>query len=287
MGRRGIQSDLETAARLLSGGRANAATIPWEQMRYQHVAAIRQALEAEGKALATVARMLAALRGVATAAWRLGYLDADQLARIKDVKAPKARRLPRGRHVDVGEISALFGACKPGPAGIRDAALLSLLYGGGLRRAEVVALQLEDYDQETGTVKVLAGKGGHQRTIHATNGAKDALDDWLQCRGLEAGPLLNPVNKSGQIRTDKRMSGTAVAQRLARLAGQAGVKALSPHDLRRSFVGALLDAGADIGAVQGLAGHASVNTTLRYDRRPDSARRRAAGLLHVPYKRPE
>ena len=96
------------------------------------------------------------------------------------------------------------------------------------------------------------------------------------------GPLLVPVNKGGRIGT-RRITDQAVLVILDKRAAAAGVPAFSPHDLRRSFISDLLDRGADISTAQHLAGHANVQTTARYDRRGEAAKRKAAELLHVPY----
>ncbi|MDP9374426.1 MAG: tyrosine-type recombinase/integrase, partial [Chloroflexota bacterium] len=161
--------------------------------------------------------------------------------------------------------------------------LLALLYAGGLRRAEAAALDLADYDPSDGAVRV-RGKGNKERRVYLTGGVTAALADWLAARGPASGPLFRPVNKGGRI-VPRRLSAQAIYAILQKRAGEARLAHLSPHDLRRTFVGDLLDAGADLTTVQGMAGHATIATTARYDRRGDAARKRAASLLHVPYVR--
>ena len=157
-----------------------------------------------------------------------------------------------------------------------------MLYGAGLRRSEAVGLDVADYDQATGELVVRGGKGNKDRRAYTGNGSARALADWLSVRGLEAGPLFVPVDKAGRV-TVRRLTDQAVYRLLSKRAAQAGVARFSPHDLRRTFVSDLLDAGADISAVKALAGHASIDTTARYDRRGEVAKQRAIALLHVPY----
>lgn len=280
--RRTMRAGLEVVARLLTDGRADAAGLPWWELRYQHTQAIRAALLDAGYAPATVRKTLSALRGVLQESWRLGLIPAEEYHRAIDLPTIPGERLPAGRGLAPGELRALFAACSPAPSRALDAAVLALLYGAGLRRAEATAADLADYQPIEGALVVRAPKGGRQRRVFLTGGAQAAVDAWLTIRGTEPGPLLCPVRKNGVV-TIRRMTPDALYRRLDRLGGHAGVDRFSPHDLRRSFVSDLLDAGADLAAVQALAGHRRPETTSRYDRRPDTARRRAATLLHVPY----
>ena len=275
---------LRTLAAILAGEGADPDALPWGELRYPHAQLARQELAARF-APATANRHLTALRRVLREAYRLGQMGADDYHRATAVANIKGTRLLAGRALEQGELRALFQDCArdPHPArGGRDAALLAVLYGAGLRRAEAAALDIADLDRATGALTVHAGKGNRDRLVYATDGGRAALDAWLAVRGEEPGALFCPV-KGGRVAV-RRLSGPAVALILERRARRASIaRPFSPHDLRRTFVGDLLDAGADIATVQRLAGHANVTTTRRYDRRGEQAKRKAAALLHVPY----
>lgn len=281
-GRRVQATALDTIAALVSGGRADAASLPWGQLRYAHTHAVRQYL-AETYAPATANRMLAALRGVLRDAWRLGQLNSDDLHRAIDLPPVRGDRLPAGRAVTAAELAALFASCGATPAGVRDAALIAVLYGTGVRRSEAVALDVADVDLAATSLHVRHGKGAKSRITYLPPGALAAVAAWLELRGPDQGPLFVPVRRGGHLRPGHRMSGQAVRDILRRRARAANVAEFGPHDLRRSVIGDLLDAGVDIVTVARICGHASPTTTARYDRRPEAAKARAANLLHVPY----
>jgi integrase len=277
--RRAMLCALNTIARLLAGEAARAATLPWHVLEPVHTSALRSAL-LDRYSAASVNKALAALRGVLREAWRLGQIDAERYHRLRDLPPAPGSRLLAGRHVGRDELARLFTACDESPRGRRDAAILALGFGGGLRRAELVALDVGDYEADRGALRV-CGKGSKERRVFLANGAGEALASWLGVRGDRQGPLLLPVRKGGAI-VLRRLAPQSVRDVIVRLAGLAGVEKLSPHDARRTWVGSLLDAGASLTSVQKLAGHSSVATTQRYDRRPEEVARRAALMLTIP-----
>lgn len=254
---------LNTIAQLVQVG-ATAADFPWASLRYQHTQAIRARVAAGGWAPATANRMLAALRGVLKEAWRLGQLGVEDYSRAVDLEPIRGTRPRAGRELTRAEIDALFAVASP-----RDAALLGVLYGTGLRRAEAAALCTDDVAD--GSVRVQAGKGNKARLVPIAGRSRAALERWVG--GL---PVASPLFPNHRGAT---MTGQGVREVLRRLARSASVKPFTPHDLRRSYASHLLAAGVDLATVQRLMGHSKVDTTARYDRRGEDAMRRAAELL--------
>src|ERR687897_2864064 len=151
--------------------------------------------------------MLSAMKGVLKSCWRLGLMSADERDRASDVAPVRGTRLPPGRSIPRGELRSLFEVCareandpRMRARGVRDAAMLALLYVGGLRRTELASLRLSDYDPEERTVR-LRGKGNKERQVYAEGGAELLLARWLGIRGISEprDPLFLPVRKDGQV----------------------------------------------------------------------------------------
>lgn len=283
-GRRSMAQKLNTVAGIL--GYADAQSVAWNKVRFDHAVAIRSSLSDGGLAPATVNATLAAVRGVARAAWALDLLSGEDYNRIAAVKGLRSSRLPSGRALTIGEVTALFDACYDDKtaAGRRDAAILALLLGAGLRRAESAALAMSDYSAESADITV-RGKGDKQRSMPLGVTADQALRDWLQVRGDWSGSLLSRVGKNGVIK-ESGISSQAIYAALVKRGKSARVAHFSPHDLRKTYASGLIDLSGDISTVSRLLGHASIDTTAIYDRRGEAAKRKVAEGCHLPYRSP-
>jgi site-specific recombinase XerD len=277
-----IRHSLETIAKILAGEDADPWTFPWEDLCYQHTARVRREL-VHRYAPATVNKMLSALRGTLKNAWRLGMMDADTYSRAVAVENVRAKVQPKGEAVGQDELATLFKVCAedPSPAGRRDAAMFAVLFGGGLRRAELCGLDLADFDAEDCSLAVRAGKGRRDRTVYLPESVCGYLKAWVEVREGEPGPLFCPVRMTGEVPIT-RLRGESLWYILKRRQRQAGLNGISPHAMRRAFVSNLLEAGVDLLTVQELVGHANAVTTARYDRRGEGARRRATQALRLP-----
>ena len=213
----------------------------------------------------SAARAVVAVRGLHRFALLDGLVPDDVAAEVRP-PAP-ARRLPKA--VPVSSIEALLAAAGSveGPRGLRDRALLELLYGTGARISEAVGLAVDDLDLSAAAVR-LAGKGGKERVVPVGSYAVRAVDDYLvrarpelalKARGGVRGGALFVNARGGPL---TRQSAWAILRSAAERAGLA--EEVSPHTLRHSFATHLLDGGADVRVVQELLGHASVTTTQVY-----------------------
>lgn len=217
-------------------------------------------LHAAGYASSTVARKLASLRSFYAFGQREGWIRTNPAKPLRSPRRP--RKLPR--FLTGEEISRLLAAPRPQAAGgLRDRAILELMYSSGVRVRELVNLDDADLDIRNATVRV-RGKGRRERLGIVGSHARAALRAWLATRPRPAGPPL----RSQPIFTNKfgrRLSVRGVARLLDKHLAAAGLTGrASPHTLRHSFATHLLDAGADIRSVQELLGHKSLVTTQIY-----------------------
>jgi integrase/recombinase XerD len=232
-------------------------------LRREHVIGFAQALEAEGLSARSRTRTL-----IATRRWIRFLLATGELAidPMEGIATPRfGQSLPKVLRPD--ETAALLEAAAPDTAlGLRDRAMLEVLYGAGLRVTELVALPLGALDSRAGVLRVF-GKGRRERLVPLGEPALAAIDAYLE-RGRPA------LLRAGHPETDamflSRRGGAMTRQnffsRLRRLAGIAGIPSdrISPHVLRHAFATDLLEGGADLRAVQAMLGHADLSTTQIY-----------------------
>ena len=203
---------------------------------------------------ATIARKLAAVRSCFRFLARRGVLEVNP---ARQVRSPRlGRRLPSFLPKD--EATQLLDAGPAaGPAGLRDRALVELLYASGLRVAECCGLDVDDLDEGRRTVRVV-GKGDKERVVPVGETALEALAAYLAMRGRARGALFRNA-RGGRLTT---RSALRIVKGLARRAGLG--QRVTPHTLRHSFATHMLGEGADLRLIQELLGHSRLSTTQRY-----------------------
>ncbi len=278
---------LDAIAKLLTTEQCDALTLDWSKLRYAHTAAVRSALRKKF-APATARKMLCALKRVLKEAYKLDLMSFEDYVRATDLEPiDRTQTEIRGRALSEEEITALMDVCldeKQSHIDIRDAALIAILRGGGLRRNEVINLKIKDFNPLDGSLDIHKGKRGSYRKVYLPSDAVTLVEAWLDVRGRKPGSLLCHVRKGGTIEP-RPLCADSVLKILNRRSAAAGVDKFSPHDFRRTFCSDLLDAGVDISTVQKLAGHSSPAITSKYDRRSEETSRLAVQKLSIPSSR--
>jgi len=209
----------------------------------------------------SVARKLAAIRSMYRYFQKRGWVDANPGALIATPKRPKS--LPKV--VPIDDLTALLETPpRDSPFGLRDRAILEMLYGGGFRCSELCGLNLDDLDPSSRMARV-RGKGGKERVVPLGRKAWQALEDYLRVRTAIAGGRSVDRRALFLNRRGGRLSTRWVGRLLERYSRLSGLRRhVHPHALRHSFATHLLDNGADLRSIQELLGHSSISTTQRY-----------------------
>lgn len=259
---------------------APGASFPWWLLRYQHTSRIAALLSSQNPPYASsyINKHLAALRGVLKECWKLELMTGDDYTRAKNIEDVKFHREPAGRLIHDDDITTLLGICSDGIIGIRDAALLATLRCTGIRCEEAATALIERYDGRRRTLRVI-GKGNKERTVPIHPAGVPYLERWLALLGDQRGPMFRAVDKHQRIGGE--LSPGAIQRRIDLRWRQAGLRKLTAHDFRRTFLSELLDSGADAMQARKVAGHSSVATTQLYDLREDRGIQEAVDRMHI------
>ena len=206
---------------------------------------------------------LAAVRLLAREANMRGLVDDLTMGGLERIKGQPMRGDKTGNWLELSQVKMLLRAAETGPNGERNAALIALMTGCGLRRAEVTALDWRHWQQRGGRwcIVDLAGKGGRVRTVPCPNWAASYMDAYGKGQLSELESVRSETPTSGQIFP---LSTQGVFYVVRAAAWRAGIGVISPHDLRRSYARLSRDGGASIEQISRTLGHASVQTTERY-----------------------
>ncbi|ALN21709.1 MULTISPECIES: site-specific integrase [Ectopseudomonas] len=263
---------IATDAGIIPGDRP-IESVPWHTLNASAVTSLIDTWQARELSNDTISLNVQIIRGCARACFLAGLMPAEQFALLKEIKPPRGRnKRGRGRAVALRWRDLMFEECLKDerPQGIRDAAILGVFFGVGLRRAEVSRIQVEDVDIDAGEVR-LKVKGGNTVTKYLSPLAVRHLHPWIEVRAKSLGyrgPLFCRILKNGKL-VDKAVKPNGLYYLLEQRSKHAGLPFLvRPHDARRTVGTWALSEFGEIVAKEVL-GHANLSTTAIYDMRGD------------------
>ena len=231
--------------------------LQWVELRQGDIRQYAATRHRQGLSGKSLQRRLSALRGFFRYLVREGHLQQDP---AHGVRAPRSgRKLPST--LDVDQMDRLLSHSSDDPLGLRDRAMMELLYSSGLRLAELVSLDLHDLDLQDAMLEV-TGKGAKTRRLPVGRKALEAIRRWLEarCSLADSGEEALFVSRRGN-----RISARSVQARIDLQARRQGTdRHVHPHLMRHSFASHLLESSGDLRAVQELLGHSDISTTQIY-----------------------
>lgn len=263
-------------------GQANFLLVDWSKLRRQHCLHAMLVLKQKELSPATINVYLACLKGVAREAWNMNLMPLSTFSRIDGIKSVHYERLPVGFSLTLRQCKRLLSVCDDGTKrGARDKAIFAVMMGCGLRRAEIVSLTIDSWNEQDRSFRFV-GKGNKERIVFLPDDLRPVIDAWIAVRGDDDGTFF-PRMKPGKLHEEcfvfTEMSPISIYRILKFRSEQARIKDLRPHDLRRTFASRMLDAGCDLSLLQKAMGHSSPATTARYDRRDEKSRIKACRSL--------
>ncbi|HHG3227592.1 TPA: tyrosine recombinase XerC [Vibrio parahaemolyticus] len=250
---RNYKQQLETMAQHL----AEMGLKDWSQVDAGWVRQLAGKGMREGMKASSLATRLSSLRSFFDFLILRGEMSANP---AKGVSAPRKKR-PLPKNLDVDEVNQLLEVNKDDPLAIRDRAMMELMYGAGLRLAELVSVDVRDVQLRSGELRVI-GKGDKERKVPFSGMATEWVGKWLRVRGDLAAPG-EPALFVSKLGT--RISHRSVQKRMAEWGQKQSVAShISPHKLRHSFATHMLESSNNLRAVQELLGHENISTTQIY-----------------------
>jgi len=245
----------------------------WSKLDYTVLLEVKAYYQELGLSSGSINTYIATIKGVAKEAWKQKIIATDDYLHIKDLKRAQGYKSLSGKALSGDELNRVISHCMKleSNLGKRNAAMIALTYGAGLRVHELAKLTVDDY--QCGFVKFM-GKGNKERKQPLPDFVICIMSKWLACRPNDTKGLFLRVWRNDSVSTNQ-LSCRSIGKIYKRI----GVDDFRPHDLRRSFATNLLEQGVDLFTVQNLMGHSNVNTTRRYDMRGEQTKIDAVQLL--------